>query len=66
MPMTMTRSPWYSTSTALRKRKPVTLTLSDEARDILDRLGKQHGSRSEAVVQLLLAQAELTEEAKET
>lgn len=57
MPGNPKDSPWYATPRADRKRRPVEVTLSDEAREILDELAKEHGSRSAAVEALVLATA---------
>ncbi len=47
---------WYSTPTADRKRKPIGITLSDEARERLEKQAKARGvSRSQVVEELVLA-----------
>jgi hypothetical protein len=46
---------WNHTPNDLRKRKNIGLTLSDEAREKLDRLAERYGSRSAAVEALVMA-----------
>ncbi len=48
------KSPWYSTPKAKRVRKGIELTITDEAREKLDRLADRYGSRSAAVEKLIL------------
>jgi hypothetical protein len=48
-------SKWRSPSQALRKRKAVTLTLSDEARAKLVRLGPEYGGQSAVADAAILA-----------
>ena len=49
-------SPWYATPRALRKRKPLTITLSDEAHERLDRMAKARAvPRSQVLEDLLMA-----------
>ena len=54
----MSRNPktskWSATPKALRKRKPVVFTLSDEAREKLDRLAGGAGQRSAKVEELIM------------
>lgn len=51
-------SKWYATPVALRKRKPVTVTLGDEAREKLHRLVAAHPERTQsAVVEDLILRA---------
>ncbi len=47
-------SKWYSTPKDKRGNKTIGLTISDEARAKLDRLGARYGSRSAAVEKLIL------------
>ncbi len=49
-----TTSKWYATPEANRVRKSIELSLSDEARAKLERLGARYGSRSAAVEKLIL------------
>jgi hypothetical protein len=51
-------SPWYSTPKSKRHRKGIEVTISDEAREKLDRLAAQYGSRSAAVEALILGAKE--------
>ena len=46
-------SPWRSTSQAMRKRKAVAITLSDEARERLELLAPD-GTRSAFIERLIL------------
>lgn len=47
---------WYSTPTADRKRKPIGITLSDEARERLEKQAKARGlSRSQVIEAFVLA-----------
>ena len=46
-------SPWRNTPRAKRRRRPIEITLSDEARAALDALAP-HGRRSELVERLVL------------
>lgn len=47
---------WYSTPRAARKRKPIGITLSDEAQERLEKQAKARGiSRSQVVEELVLA-----------
>lgn len=56
MPGNPKTSKWRSTPQALRKRKVVGFTLSDEARDHLDALAAARGvSKSELLEALILA-----------
>jgi hypothetical protein len=48
MPSNPKDSKWRSTPANKRARKAINLTLSDEARDKLDRLESVYGSRSAA------------------
>lgn len=51
-------SPWFSTLAAKRKRKPVTLTLSDAGRASLDALAAKRGLSLSALVEQLAREAE--------
>lgn len=51
-------SPWYSTSSANRTRKPMTITLSAEGRRNLDTLAQQRGYDSvSALIEALATEA---------
>ena len=55
MPSNPKESQWYSTPKAARQRKPIGITLSDEARDRLDRMSKARKvSRSQVVEDLIM------------
>lgn len=54
--MVLKSSPWYSTSDAARKRKPVEITLSEVAHARLSRLAlSREMSRSQVVEELIAA-----------
>ena len=47
---------WYSTPKAARKRKPIGITLSDEAQERLEKQAKARGvSRSQVIEALVMA-----------
>lgn len=49
-------SQWYSTPANARKRKPFTITLSDEAQERLEKQAKARGlSRSKAIEAMIMA-----------
>jgi len=49
-------SPWYSTPVSARKRKPIGITLSDEAQVRLEKMAKARKvSRSQVVEALVMA-----------
>ena len=50
-------SPWYSTPKAKRKRKGLEVTLSDEAREKLERLAARRGESMSRVVESLILEA---------
>ena len=55
MPSNPKESKWYSTPKAARQRKPIGITLSDEARDRLDRMAKARKlSRSEIIEEMIM------------
>lgn len=54
-------SPWYSTSTAQRKRKPIGITLSPKALDRLERMAKARGLSRSQLVESLVFQAPIRE-----
>ncbi len=60
MPGNPTDSPWYSTPSAARKRKPVVLTLSDEARERLAKLAAAQDTSMSALVEHLILGAKKT------
>lgn len=49
-------SKWWGTPRELRVRKPLTVTITDEAREKLERLSGEGGSKS-AVVERLIIEA---------
>jgi hypothetical protein len=56
MPSNPKESKWYSTPKEDRSRKPIGVTLSDEARDRLDRMAKARKlSRSQVIEDLIMA-----------
>jgi hypothetical protein len=49
-------SQWYSTPAEARKRKPFTITMSEEAKERLDKMAKARGvSRSQVLEALVMA-----------
>ena len=49
-------SPWYSTPASARKRKPFTITLSEEAKERLEKQAKARGiPRSQVLEELVMA-----------
>lgn len=52
------RSEWYSTPKERRHRKPLAITLSPEAREILELLAERAGTSRSATVEALLMENE--------
>lgn len=56
MPPNHKESQWYSTPAGARKRKPFTITMSEEAKERLDKMAKARGvSRSQVLEALVMA-----------
>lgn len=47
-------SPWYSTPTEARNRKPLTITLSNDGRSALEALAEERGESRSAIVEALV------------
>jgi DNA-binding TFAR19-related protein (PDSD5 family) len=59
MPGNPKKSEWYSTPVAARKRKPMQVTLSDEAQERLEKIVKARKSTKSAVVESLILDASI-------
>jgi len=54
MPSNPKESKWYATPKEARNRKPIGITLSDEARDRLDRMAKARKQSRSAVIEEMI------------